>query len=852
MGQLYGWMRQLPVVGFNSGHYDLNAVKQFLVPYFLSTAKTKEQEERKREEEEEEDDDENEGVGSFFVIKRNNTFMCLSTDQLKFLDMTNYIAPGFSYDKYLKAYGCEVTKGHFPYEYMDRLEKLDDTVLPPKEAFFSRLKNEGISDEDYASCQEAFRDNDMTNLRDFLVWYNNRDVVPFLQAIDRQFDFYQQRGIDMFKQGISVPGLTLLYLLNDLPEKTYFTIFNEKNKDLHDLVKDNICGGPSIIFHRYHEKGITALRLNEYGEAARPCRSIVGYDANALYLWSLMQDMPMGWYMRRRVEKDFRPESAQLYGQMAAERLTWESERTGLSIRHQINGREKRIGKHRVDGWCSETKTAYQFHGCFFHGCPCTREEVNSVNGKPMAQLLDETRKTTAYLRHFVKVVELWECEWKEMRRDPLVKRCLDAAFPRRRRHVRWTMTTQQILSGVRTGTVFGMIECDIHVPEELREYFAEMQPVFKNIRLMRGPGPFMRRYAEAHNIMTTPKRMLVGSYYGDKILLATPLLRWYLDHGLEVLHVYQVIEYDPIPCFRRFGDAVSKARREGDIHRDRTTIADTMKLLGNSGYGKTITNVDRHRDVNYCTEKTTSRLINNKRFRQLDIVVDDAYEIEMSKRTVVYTLHVHVGFFVLQYAKMRMLQFYYDFIDRYVERPLFQYCEMDTDSAYLALAGESVDVLVTPALRDQYFRHRSEWLPSECCDEYRNEYVRCRLAGRPWVGDEACCKERRAFDKRTPGLFKVEWSGDGFVGLCSKTYYCIGATDKYSTKGLSKRHNAIDKEMFLEVLTNRRSGSGKNRGFRVHKSTVLTDVQERAALTYFYAKRVVHEDGLSTGPTEV
>ena len=167
----------------------------------------------------------------------------------------------------------------------------------------------------------------------------------------------------------------------------------------------------------------------------------------------------------------------------------------------------------------------------------------------------------------------------------------------------------------------------------------------------------------------------------------------------------------------------------------------------------------------------------------------------------------------------------------------------MDTDSAYLALADESVDVLVTPALRDHYFRHRSEWLPSECCDEHRNEYVRCRLAGRPWIGVEACCKERRAFDKRTPGLFKVEWSGDGFVGLCSKTYYCLGATDKYSTKGLSKRHNTIDKETFLEVLTNRRSGSGKNRGFRVHKSTVLTYVQERAALTYFYAKRVVHED---------
>ena len=82
----------------------------------------------------------------------------------------------------------------------------------------------------------------------------------------------------------------------------------------------------------------------------------------------------------------------------------------GRPIRHKINGRQKRIGKRLVDGWCSETNTAYQFQGCFFHGWPCTREEVNAVNEKPMAQLLAEIRKNNGYLRHFVKVVEVCEC----------------------------------------------------------------------------------------------------------------------------------------------------------------------------------------------------------------------------------------------------------------------------------------------------------------------------------------------------------------------------------------------------------------------------------------------------------
>ena len=394
-------------------------------------------------------------------------------------------------------------------------------------------------------------------MHDFLVWYNNRDVVPFLDAIDKQFALYKQQNIDMFKDGVSVPGLTLLYLFNELPSNTFFTVFNQTNSDLHLLVKDNIVGGPAIIFHRYHEKDITKIRGEE------TCRSIVGYDANALYLWALMQDMPTGWYTRRREERQFRPQQAQPFGQMAVQWLTWEAAKNGCAIRHQVNGREKRIGKLPVDGWCPETRTAYQFHGCFFHGCPkCyDQNETNSMNGKTMVTLLEKTRCNTAYLRRHVEVVEMWECEWKEIRNESVVKTFLAPAS-----RPRWTMTQQEIIAAVVDGTLFGMVECDVRVPEELQDYFSEMQPVFKNASVTRDDiGPFMRQYAEEHDILSKPRVMLVGSFRGVKILLATPLLRWYLAHGLVVDRVYQIIEYEPNPCFRRFGESVSTARRAGD-----------------------------------------------------------------------------------------------------------------------------------------------------------------------------------------------------------------------------------------------------------------------------------------------
>ena len=390
---------------------------------------------------------------------------------------------------------------------------------------------------------------------------------------------------------------------------------------------------------------------------SEPCRSIVGYDANALYLWALMQDMPTGWYVRRREENGFRPQQAQPYGQMAIQWLTRESDRTGCTIRHQGNGREKRIGKLPVDGWCAETRTAYQFHGCFWHGCPKCHtdpEETNPKNNKTMAELLADTKKHTTYLRRHVKVVEMWECDWKRERDTP----------PRQK----WNMTQQQIIAAVVDGTLFGMVECDVRVPEHLQDHFAEMQPIFKNTTVTRDDiGPFMRQYAEEHDIMSTPRRMLVGSFHGIKLLLATPLLRWYLAHGLVVDRVYQVVSYEPNPCFQRFGESVSAARRAGDADTDRAIIGDTMKLLGNSAYGKTVTNVDRHRKVTYCTEVGTSLslLVGNKRFRQLDVVSEDAYEVTSNKARVKYDLPLHIGFFVYQYAKLRMLQFYYDFVDR-------------------------------------------------------------------------------------------------------------------------------------------------------------------------------------------
>lgn len=130
-------------------------------------------------------------------------------------------------------------------------------------------------------------------------------------------------------------------------------------------------------------------------------------------------------------------------------------------------------------------------------------------------------------------------------------------------------------------------------------------------------------------------------------------------------------------------------------------------------------------------------------------------------------------------------------------------------------------------------------------------EYMDASRTGEKWE-PEPCCRAIALHDMRTPGLFKEEFTGDGIIALNPKTYYCWSdEKTKMSRKGL-QRTNELSKEQYMSVLMTKVPVSGVNKGFIVKNHQMLTYRQLRCGLTYFYAKRKVLPDGVTTAPLDI
>jgi DNA polymerase type B, organellar and viral len=323
--------------------------------------------------------------------------------------------------------------------------------------------------------------------------------------------------------------------------------------------------------------------------------------------------------------------------------------------------------------------------------------------------------------------------------------------------------------------------------------------------------------------------RKLIASLKATSKLIKSTQLKWLLEKGAVVTKLYGVIPAERAKPFEKFVNWVSDKRRDGDRDADHAIIAEAAKLVGNSAYGRTGMNKNKFKNTRLCDEKQFNRAKNNYFFYDAD-EYKGVYEVTTRKRTVKQDMPIQVAFGVLDDAKLRMIEFHYDCIDKYIDRRDFQYMYMDTDSAYMSLSND-FEALIKPEMKADFEKHKNQWFPRT--DTFDHE----------------------AYDKRTPGLFKLEYTGNGMIALSSKTYYCWGDSSyKFSSKGVQKARNKeiLNKEAYSRCLVNNEMISGQNKGFRFADKNIKTYEQSKIALTPIYVKGVVMDDGLHIRPLNI
>ena len=121
--------------------------------------------------------------------------------------------------------------------------------------------------------------------------FNNKDLVPTLEAMQKMMEFYHDKGIDLLKLGCTLPNMATTCLHKSTNHK--FFQFVEAVKDLHDKVREDMTGDPLIVFTRNAVVDQTFIQNSE-----NLCKSIVGIDASQLNPFSMCQEMPTGLYSR--------------------------------------------------------------------------------------------------------------------------------------------------------------------------------------------------------------------------------------------------------------------------------------------------------------------------------------------------------------------------------------------------------------------------------------------------------------------------------------------------------------------------------------------------------------------------
>lgn len=177
-------------------------------------------------------------------------------------------------------------KGVFCYDYVDEWQKLEETALPPKDMFYSKLTESEISDDDYAFACKIWCEFKLKTLGEYSDLYMKTDIMLLADIFENfRMTCYENFSLDPAHY-YTAPGLTFDAMLK------YTKVEIELMTDIDMLlfIERGIRGGISQCSKR-HAKANNKY-MEEYDSNSKS-KYIVYLDANNLYGHAMMQSLPI-------------------------------------------------------------------------------------------------------------------------------------------------------------------------------------------------------------------------------------------------------------------------------------------------------------------------------------------------------------------------------------------------------------------------------------------------------------------------------------------------------------------------------------------------------------------------------
>ena len=185
-----------------------------------------------------------------------------------------------------KCLGLLTEKGVYPYDYMNAFDKFNDEQLPSKEQFYSRLTEEGITNDDYTKAKQIWKHFDIKNMGEYHDLYLKTDVLLLTDVFENFRDMcLSYYGLDPVYY-YTLPNFAFDAML----KLTGIEIDLVYNQEMYEMIEAGLRGGMTQTTCKKVEANNKYMG-SDYDK--NKASSYINYlDANNLYGLSMIQKLP--------------------------------------------------------------------------------------------------------------------------------------------------------------------------------------------------------------------------------------------------------------------------------------------------------------------------------------------------------------------------------------------------------------------------------------------------------------------------------------------------------------------------------------------------------------------------------